>query len=140
MTVEQGSISTSVEEYLQQCSKNIRDKWDHRWSISEDEVELGAFLSLFNNFPCKLFDSNGKRGRRILANQRISGRTREEFERDLDSSVEESGVDKIALGQYVDVLLEQGLLAGNGKSFRELILPVFIKMREKGYTESNLAT
>ena len=75
-----------------------------------------------------------------MPNATISGRTSEEFMQDFRTAVEESGVDKNALGQYIDLINNLGISEGSEDTHRKLLLPIFIKLREKGYTKTDLTS
>jgi len=96
-----------------------------------------AFIHFFNNFPLKILGT-------LMGDVRsfhlatINGRSPEQFAKDVIIAIKESGVDEKALRGYVDFLRMNGLSEGDDESYRKLILPVFIKLREMGYRTNDL--
>lgn len=65
-------------------------------------------------------------------------KTKEQFKEDARAAISASGVDEKALVEYVKMLSQKGLAAADAQLHRKLVLPVYIKMREMGYTENDL--
>ena len=101
----------------------------------EEAIEKNAIMTYLGNFPFMLVNIPGTKGPGGLDEQ-TGGR----FSRDIASAIEEAGVNKQDIEDYVSKLASRGLNmnAVDLNLHRTLILPVFIKMKEKGYDESSI--
>ncbi len=111
-------------------------------------VEDVVYFNYFNHFPKHLPTSKSKeefmRNREYVRGvlQRRSGKSLEEFEIDIFTAIQESGVDKTALGEYIDSFTQGGKGGlydlATAEIYQRLFVPVYLKLRGMGYTKFEL--
>lgn len=121
----------SMEEIVEE---EIREDFER--SGYNDKYKQHAHMSLvnfFDHFPINIMQSMAGE----VGMETLSGRSPKQVAQDIVTAIKTSGVDMGKLEEYVKSVCAKGLVAGNNKSHRELILPVYIKLREMGYTEAD---
>ena len=75
------------------------------------------------------------------SDKRIFG-THSQFDEDVRTAIRESGIDAVAFARLMDQYDPQKMrliqIFNNAEIFREFILPIYIKLREMGYTLRDL--
>lgn len=75
------------------------------------------------------------------SDKRIFG-THKQFDEDVKTAIRESGIDEAAFTRLMDQFDPQKMrlihIFNTAEIFREFILPIYIKLREMGYTERDL--
>lgn len=74
---------------------------------------------------------------RLRYSDHFNNKTHEEFAKDLLDAIAEAGVDIEEIKRYMDLKFDTCKF--NYQTEKRLLLPVFIKMREKGYSHGELA-
>lgn len=124
-----------VKEELEQCRHQDPE-------ISEN----GLYVGFLNNFPTYLPNSRYKFPPMDVRDGKVS---HEKFRRDVRTAIRESvwsidsnafRVRKEQLLAYVNFLCHLGISGGTAHLHKEFIYPVYVKLREKGYTHSGLCS
>ena len=102
-----------------------------------------VFFNYFNHFLKNLPNGKGefKRSKNYLSSalEKRSGKSPEEFQNDILTAIQESGIDKEALREYLDQVSNQGIFPlAKAKIYQELLVPIYLKLREMGYSEFEL--
>lgn len=105
-------------------------------------VEDVAYFNYFTHFPCKFPGSSGKTMQNsvyLSEKAERAGKSLEEFQRDISTAISASGVEIVALIDYIDRTHREGLFQpATAEIYRELFVPVYFMLREKGYTHNTL--
>lgn len=99
-----------------------------------------AISTLINNFPTYLPNSGGFR-LCISSDEGKDRVTRQKWQQDVLVAINESGIDERALREALDSVHPSADIRFpilSYKTVNELIFPVYIKLREMGYTASEL--
>lgn len=135
MINEKRSMEEIVEIELEQCRRQNPE-------ISEN----GLYVGFLNNFPTYLPNSRYKSPPMDVREGKVS---HEKFRRDVRTAIRESvwsidsnafRVKKEQLLAYVNFLCHLGINEGTAHWHKEFIYPVYVRLREKGYTHSGLCS
>ena len=98
----------------------------------EDAIEKNTLIGFLNNFPFNLPNSQGliqpKWGKAVSIED-----STDKYAIDVRNTIKEVGIDQEELGQYIDKIRKLGTYGGDLKGHKELLLPIYIKLLEKGY-------
>jgi len=137
-------IEAEMKSGLERLKTEIGKTYDQNDSLDPTKtLDDVVYFNYFTHFPINLPNSKGEFTRskeylrRVL--EKISGKSPEEFQQDILIAIQKSGVNKEALQEYLDKVSSQGIFPpANAKIYQELLVPIYLELREMGYSQFEL--